>query len=154
MARRAGRSGGKDRYSWHGFSMVTPLTPANADINVFKLYDPIDGDHQEEVVLQRTIIHFQCRNSDTSSFGRIGMGLYLADRDSTGAMTSTIDPAGISAFDIEANWQLWHKIVDLPINIVGQQQRVFEYEVNIKAKRKIQDPKMLVICVRGTTNDT
>ncbi len=144
------RSGGKNRYSWHGFNMSSPSTPADTALDVFILYDPLDNDHQEEVVLERTIIHFQCRNSDTTSFGRIGMGLYVVELNEGGTITSDADPLGIAAFDIEANWQLWHQIVDMPTHIAGQQPTVFEYQVNAKAKRKIEDPKALVMLVRGS----
>ncbi len=153
MARRrmTRRSGGKNRYSWHGFYMNTVITPADILLDVFKLYDPIDGDHNEEVVLQRTVIHMQCKNPDTVASGRIGFGLYLVERNAAGAMVSDCDPLGISSFDIEANWQLWHKNVDMSKHVSGQQPQIHEYEFNSKAKRKIEDPQMLVMLVRGDT---
>ncbi len=149
MARRA--AGGKNRYAWHGFYQASALTPADTALDLFVLYDPIDADHQEEVVLERTIIHFQCHNPDTGGSTRIGFGLYLVEFDSAGVLTSDVDPLGVSAFDIEANWQLWHKIVDMPPAISGQQSIHYEYDFNSKAKRKIEDPRALVMLVQGAT---
>ncbi len=151
MARRSGRAGGKNRYAWHGFYMATPLTPADTIEDVFVLYDAIDDDHQEEVVLERTIIHMQCSNPNTSAGGRIGFGLYLGTRNNAGAMSSDINTLGVSAFDVEANWQLWHKIVHMPQAISGQADVQYEYDFNAKAKRKIEDPQFLILVVRGDT---
>ncbi len=150
MARRS-RSGGKNRYAWHGFYLNASIEPADTTLDVFVLYDPIDSDHQEEVVLERTIVHFQCSNTATAGTGRIGFGLYLVEFNAAGTITSDMDPLGTTGFDIEANWQLWHKVVDLPAATSGQNVQQFEYDFNAKAKRKIEDPKALILAVRGTT---
>lgn len=151
MAR--GRKGGKPRYSWHGFYMNNPISPSDILTDVFVLYDPIDSDHQEEVVLQRTIIDMAVVNSDTVASGNIGFGLYLANRNSAAAMSSDIDPLGVTAFDVEANWQLWHHSVNLQKKVAGQSEIWQRFEFNSKAKRKIQDTQFLVMVIRGDTVD-
>lgn len=149
--RRARGSGGKPRYSWHGFYQIAATSPGDALIDVFKLYDPIDDDHQEQVVLQRVVGHVQCENPATAGEGRIAMGVYLATRNAAGAMTSDIAPLAITGFDIEANWTLWHRSYYLPAAISGQQTIVYDYDFNIKAKRKIEDPQMLIFAIQGDT---
>ncbi len=134
--------------------MSTPLTPSDTALDVFVLYDPIDDDHQEEVVLQRTILHFQCSNPSTSAGGRIGFGVYVVQRDISGGITSSVDPLAIGAFDIEANWQLQHKIVQMPQAISGQHDVQYDYQIEVKAKRKIEDPRFLAVLVRGQAAST
>jgi len=150
MARRS-RGAGKIRYAWHGFYMAGANAPADILLDVFKLYDPVDADHQEEVVLQRIVGNIQIENPATAGEGRIAFGFYLASRDAAGAMTSDIDPLAITAFDIEANWTLYRKAFYLPPAIAGQQPLQYVFDFNIKAKRKVEDPRMVVMAIRGDT---
>ncbi len=150
MARRRspGRRPGRVRYSWHGFYLAVPQLPADVLNRVFILYDPLDDDHQEEVVHERTILHVSYRNPNETTDSEVGIGVYLARRDSAGAMVSDIDPLGVSAFDIESNYTLFNQIDMLRTKDVDAAAPTIEYTVNVKARRKIQDPSFLVVVVR------
>jgi len=143
-ARRAGRV----RYSWHGFYLAVPQQPVDILNRVFFLYDPLDADHQEEVVLERTILHYTIIQPNESTTSEIGIGVYLARRDIAGAMISDIDPLGTTAFDIEANYTLFNKIHTFRAKDVDASAPFIDETHEIKARRKIQDPAILVVVVR------
>ncbi len=156
MARRArgARRPGKVRYSWHGFFMNTPLAPSDTLRDAFILYDPLDNDHQEEVVHERTIGTMWVRNPNTSVESVIGFGIYVVNADEARTIVLAPDPLGIAAFDIESNWTLWHHIVPMPIQTAaGGAVDYIRIDINVKARRKIQDPQMLALIVRGSAND-
>ncbi len=146
------RSGGKNRYAWHGFYQPTLIVPSDTNTDVFVLYDPIDDDHQEEVVLQRIRGWIQFQNTSTSG-DNVGVGMYLARRDAAGAMTSDVDPLGNTAFDIEINQTLWLWQFDVPATATGTTREVYSQPFDIKAKRKIEDPDILVLVFDRATAD-
>ncbi len=157
MARRHGARGrpGRVRYSWHGFFMNTPLAPSDILRDIFVLYDPLDADHQEEVVHERTIGTMWVRNPNTSVESVIGFGIYVVNADDTRTVLNAPDPLGISAFDIESNWTLYNHIVPMPIQPAadGGSIQYLRFDINVKARRKVQDPQMVVMVVRGSAVD-
>ena len=126
-----------------------PQIPADAVNRIFVLYDPIDDDHREEVVLERVILQYDVYQVGTTSTDGIGLGVYLARRNAAGAMVSDIDPLGFTRFDIESNNQLWRATHNFrPNDADGQPQSYRSPQINIKAKRKIEDPAFLVMVIR------
>jgi len=148
MARRPGRV----RYSWHGFYLFTPLIPPDIFQDIFVLYDPIDDDHQEEVVLERIRGTITLRSESTNSTTH-AMGLYIANRNAGGTFPNPPDPEGVAAFDIESNWTLWHRFDNLAGEPSGQVADLRIINVDVKARRKIQDPQVLILVTdRGTAS--
>ena len=145
---RTGRGAGRVRYSWHGFFGPTPNSVAITN-EVFVLYDPTDTDHQEEVVHERTIFEYAVKNNATAGAVQVGLGIYLVEFDAAGAMTTDIDPIGNTAFDIESNSTLYGAFYEFPAAIAGQQTETKRVLVEVKARRKIQDPKALVMVMRA-----
>ena len=147
MARRrtAGRarSGGKNRYAWHGFYLPGLEVPSDLLQDVFVLYDSDDADHQEEVVLERIRGRIQFQNTATSGDG-VGVGIYLVELDNAGGMTSDVDPLGTLSFDIENNSTLWLWQFDVPGTPSGTVRTSHFQDIDIKAKRKIENPQALV----------
>ncbi len=151
MARRA--RGGKNRYAWHGFYLNSPAIPADANNDIFVLYDPIDDDHQEEVVLQRVVLHYSIAMVSAAVTSQYGIGVYLVRRDDAGSMVSDINPLGTTAFDIEQNNQLFNRTHFFRPNDADGQPQSLTQVVEVKAKRKIQDPAMLVVVTRVNGTD-
>ncbi len=153
MARKRSRGGsrqaGRVRYSWHGFYGPTPNSVAITN-EVFVLYDPTDADHQEEVVHERTIFDWSMKNNATAGAVECGLGIYLVEFDAAGAMTTDIDPIGNTAFDIESNSTLYSIFHELPAAISGQQTQIREGHIEVKGRRRIEDPKALVMVMRAT----
>ncbi len=139
MARQAGRV----RYSWHGFYQETPLTAADTAQDIFILYDPIDDDHQEEVVLER-IRGTITTQSQAAQATTTSMGLYVAARDAAGTIPNPPDPTGVTGFDIEANWTLWHRFLHLAGTPTGTLEQSVIVDIDVKARRKISDPHVLM----------
>ncbi len=149
MTRHSRRSAarGRVRYSWHGFYLPTPSQPGDTLNDVFVLYDPLDDDHQEEVVHERTILHYTVVNPSATT-AVFGIGVYAARRDSAGGMVSDIDPLGNTAFDIESNNQLFNRTHLVRPQNTGAIESTFDVAVDIKGRRKIQDPAFLVLVTR------
>ncbi len=150
--RRGGRSGGKVRYAWHGFYQPTLIVPSDTNQDIFVLYDPIDDDHQEEVVLQRVRGWLQFQNTSTSG-DSVAVGLFSAERTGAGALASDLDILGATGFDIENNNTLWLWQFDVPGTPTGTLRTVYEHTFDIKAKRKIEDPRFLVLVFDRATAD-
>lgn len=146
MARRSRgrpRGGRRPRYSWHGFYQFALITPSDTAQDIFVMYDPIDDDHQEQVTLERIRGHITFSNTTTSG-DQVGVGIYVAERDAGGAMASDVDPLGVTGFDIESNNTLWLTMDDIPAVPTGTRRVNYRHEIDIKARRIIEDPKFLV----------
>ncbi len=132
--------------------MLSRICPPDTSNDVFVLYDPIDADHQEEVTLERIRGLMQIGNDGTDSTNggvRVSWGIYLATRNAAGAMTSGIDPRGVTAFDIEANWTLLTESVQMNAAIAGQQTPQTFSRIDVKGRRKIQDPRFLALVINS-----
>ncbi len=149
-SRRAGRV----RYSWHGFYQPTLISLDTLIPKIFVLYDPRDADHQEEVVHERTIGTLNVQISAASGVA-IGWGIYVVEGD--GATPPNVpnapDVLGVSSFDIEANWSLWHGAQDFAGTPAGLQRMTYKIPIDVKARRKIQDPQLLVLIVEAAVID-
>ncbi len=141
--RRSG-GGGKVRYSWHGFYQPTLIVPSDLLQDQFVLYNADDADHDEEVVLQRIRGWIQFQNTATSG-DSVGVGIYMVELDNAGAITSDVDPLGNLDFDIENHNTLWLWQFDVPGTPSGTVRTVHSMEIDIKAKRKIEEPHALVV---------
>ncbi len=148
-SRRVARRPGRVRYSWHGFYQPIRVTTANTNLAVFLLYGSRDQDHQEEVVLERIVGQFSWASSGATD--TVGMGLYVVELDTANVLQSDVDPLGNSDFDIEQNNTLflWQQVV--PTVPSGQMPPIYTKDINVKARRKIQDPQALVLVEAPTT---
>ncbi len=153
MAHARSRGGSRRRlkrkYSWHGFYQPTLLPITTQSNHVFALYDPIDADHPEQSTLVRIRGWYTVISSETAINGNIGMGIYYGQRNSSGGLTTDIDPAGNSGFDIESNSTLWlRQMVFGDTDLTNATKRI-DGEWDIKAKRKVEDPATIVIVIRA-----
>ncbi len=157
MARRSrggSRRAGRVRYSWHGFYQPTAVSLDVLVPKIFVLYDPRDADHQEEVVHERCIGRLNIQNVATAGFA-VGWGVYVVERDAAVPpnVPNVPDVLGFNAHEIESNWTLWHGSLDVPGTPTGVRRVVHSFDINIKARRKVQDPRMVVFIIEPTVID-
>lgn len=156
MARRArsSRSGGRKarpRYTWAGFFLNGAQAPADTVEDLFVIYtaDLASGKQDTDVIHQRTIGNFWCKNPATAGSVDIGFGLYLAEVDAAGAVVSDIDVLGSTLFDIrDTNW-LWRGRAHMDALVSGLQAQYQHFVVDVKVKRRIRLPSILVWVVQG-----
>ncbi len=152
MPRRSHRGSGRRlrrKYAWHGFYQPTFSNVTSQALLVFVLYDPIDDDHMEQATLVRVRGFYTIKSTEVSIDGNIGMGIYYAQRDAAGAITTDIDPAGNTAFDIESNSTLWLRQFQFGDTDAANAVSSIRGEWDIKAKRKVEDPNWIILAVRA-----
>ncbi len=152
-ARRGrGRSSGpKPRWSWNGAYLGAAQTPADVLVDFHVLYDPREaaGENESDTTVYRVVGNYMVRNVSAVSNLQVGFGLYLVEQDALGAITTDVDPLGITRQDIEVNNVMYHRIDFLSPTDAGavRDQRLIELDTTVR--RRIIGRHMLVLAVRG-----
>ncbi len=141
------------KYSWHGFYQPTLLAITTQSNHIFALYDPIDDDHQEQATLVRVRGFYTIIGSEAAIDSAIGMGIYYAQRDSAGTLTTDIDPIAPDSFDIESNSTLWLRQFQFADVDATNSITQIKGEWDIKAKRKVEDPNWIILVARATSSN-
>ena len=112
----------KPNWSWHGSYLGTAQAPADTLVNFHVLYDPREtgGENEAAVTAYRVVGNYSVRSIDTFSNVNVGFGIYLAEQSALGAITTDIDPLGITKQDIEVNNVLYHRIDFIGPSPVGE----------------------------------
>ncbi len=150
---RGGRSSSrKPVWSWHGAYLGTAQTPADTLVNFHVLYDPREtgGENEAAVTVYRVVGNYSVRSVSGSSNLNVGFGIYLVEQSALGAVTTDVDPLGITKQDIEVNNVLYHRIDFLsPVAVVDAIRDQVRLDIDTTVRRRILGRHMLLIGVRG-----
>ena len=156
MPRRRNSRGMRQRpkWAWDGSYLGVAQTPADVLVNIFVLYDPraAKGDKEASVTVYRTMGNVSCYNVSTAGSVMFGFGIYIVEQNDAGAITTSTDPLGITAEEIEASNVLFHRMDFIQAKVAGEPLELVRYEFDTTVKRKLKGRQMLVAMARVSSS--
>ncbi len=146
-----GRGGRRSRpkWAWNGSFLGVAQTPSDVIVNIHVLYDPREagGDNESEVTVYRVVGNGSIENPAAGNT-QWGWGVYVVEQNDAGAITTSTDPIGITAEEIESRNVLYHRM-DHVTGVNGDNVTRINFEVDIRVRRKIKGRELLAILTRG-----